>query len=91
MAFALAGMLAVAAGVSSSADCRVLVTIGVFAQLRTRGFDAEVFTDPDVEGQLLVITPQPSVSDSTNDQWDRIAEIVEAAGGEYDGWETEVG
>jgi hypothetical protein len=64
---------------------------GVIADLRRVGFSAEVFDDPDADARLLVITAVEPRSGSVNDQWDQVAPIVEAAGGEYDGWEAEVG
>lgn len=63
---------------------------GVIAELRQQGFDAEAFDNPGVEGRLLVITAPPSRTDSVNSQWDQVAGVVEAAGGEYDGWEATV-
>ena len=62
----------------------------VIAKLRRQGFAAEVSDDPDAETRLLVITAGPSVTAPVNAQWDQVAAIVEAAGGEYDGWEAEV-
>jgi hypothetical protein len=64
---------------------------GVIAELRRVGFAAEVFDDPDTDARLLVITAVEPRSASINDQWDQVAAIVEAAGGEYDGWEAEAG
>jgi hypothetical protein len=64
---------------------------GVIAELRRVGFAAEVFDPPDGDVRLLVITAVEPGSASVNDQWDEVAAIVEAAGGEYDGWEAEVG
>ena len=61
----------------------------VIAELRQQGFGAEVFDDPDAEARLLVITAEPSVAASVNAQWDQVAAVVEAADGEYDGWEAE--
>jgi len=62
------------------------------AELEGRGFNCSVFTNPDVfDGQLLVIKAEPSAPGFIDDQWDRVEEVVRAAGGEYDGWEAPVG
>lgn len=61
---------------------------GVIAELAGRGFSCTIVTDLDVEGQLLVINAEPSAPGFIDDQWDRVEEVVKAAGGEYDGWEA---
>ncbi len=64
---------------------------GVLAELDHRGFDCSEFTDPDVDGHLLIIRARDDAPGCINDQWDRVEEVVRASGGEYDGWESSMG
>jgi hypothetical protein len=65
---------------------------GVRAELDRRGFDSSEFSDPDlVDGQLLIAKAREDAAGLINDQWDQVEEIVKAAGGEYDGWESSAG
>ena len=64
----------------------------VIAGLGKRGFSCRVVTDPDVDGQVLVIKADPlSAPGFIDDQWDLVEAVVKAAGGEYDGWEAAAG
>lgn len=64
----------------------------VIADLGKRGFSCRVVADPDVDGQVPVIKADPlSAPGFIDDQWDLVEEVVNAAAGEYDGWEASAG
>lgn len=63
----------------------------VIAELANHGFSCTIVAVHDQEKQLLVVKAEPSAPGFVDDQWDRVEEVVTAAGGEYDGWEASAG
>jgi hypothetical protein len=63
----------------------------VIAALKQAGFTSSVFTDPHLDGQLLIVRAGPTAPGFIDEQSDLVRDVVGSQGGDYDGWEATTG